>query len=391
MLFMFELNFANTEREALPAPAFFSFFSLAAGAFIAISVILSGSPAFSQDIARLRLPAYFMAGGNFDDSTIAVLIDRKKYRADIEIISSGSVLPPEGEKLLCSRVRLGGSRKSPVLKFPGLASVAADDEGYSLINYLTVREYIASVLISELETQNPDMLRALAVLVRTLVLKEINKRSSGEAGARHPGGAGFLICARTHCASYRGIVSERSYLKALSAVKDVSGMALLCDGSPVEVFYSASCGGNITRASEIYHSISGDAYFENKPCVCAAEARRWRNIYPAAELSRLFGFKIYSIEAQHSPYFIIINKKIKITFDSFISKIEKSGLVRLKSPFFEASYDRDRGAFVFNGLGIGHSAGLCIHGASIIQKRGGDYKKILNYYYKSCNLKSVDL
>ncbi|HOT77001.1 MAG TPA: hypothetical protein PK467_14525, partial [Candidatus Wallbacteria bacterium] len=87
MLFMFELNFANTEREALPAPAFFSFFSLAAGAFIAISVILSGSPAFSQDIAHRRLPAYFMAAENFDDSTIAVLIDRKKYRADIEIIS----------------------------------------------------------------------------------------------------------------------------------------------------------------------------------------------------------------------------------------------------------------------------------------------------------------
>ncbi len=385
------MNFSFNDRDFFAAPAFFQFLLIIAGAFIFSSSFPGIAPAFSEEITRGRLPEYFVRSGLFDDSTIAVLIDRKKYASDIEIISSGGVQRFFGKDFFCSKARLGGSRKSPVLMFPGFLAAVEDESGYSLINYLTVREYIASVLISELETQNPDVMRALAVLVRTLVFKEIDKRFSGGAGCRHPGEKAFLICARTHCASYRGLFSVKSYLKALSAVKDVSGMALFAGAAPVEVFYSACCGGSVTRASEIYHYVSGDGYFENKPCLCGAEAKKWRNIYPADELGRLFGFAVYSLQAQHSPYFIIVNKKFKYSFDSFISKIEKSRLSRLKSPFFEAAYDDGLRAFVLNGRGMGHSAGLCIRGSSIIQKQGGDYKKILNYYYKSCNLKSVDL
>ncbi len=338
---------------------------------------------------------YFIssAAGGFDESTIAVLIDRKKYLSEIILSGAGIIcITPAGEKINGSFVSFMDKEKKSSFTFAGeVKIIPCASGGYELINLVRVKDYIACVLISELASGDYQTWRSLAVLVRTMVYKEIIDRSCDSSEARHPGAADFLICARTHCASYRGVLSKHLYFKALKAAKGTENIILTHGGRPVYSLYSSACGGKIVRAQIIYHALSGCEYFEDKTCHCPKGLPAWKNIYDGKKLSRLFGYSVRDIETSDNPYYIVINKKIRYTFDEFISRIEKSGLTRLKSPFFKVSRGGDGAFFVIEGVGLGHCAGLCIEGARAMSKAGADFKKILNYYYKSCILKSVDL
>lgn len=230
----------------------------------------------------------------------------------------------------------------------------------------------------------------MAALVRTLVCGAALTASFDPESSRHPYEL-FLLCARTHCASYRGIISRSRFVEASRAVERVAGLALYHGGRPVHCFYSSSCGGRVKSAADIYRGAAGAPYFEEKPCPCAHSAKRWKNVYPGAALSRVLGVRVAAVETSSPPYRIVVNSKFGYTFDEFIAAIEKSSLPRLKSPDFKAAYDPGSDSFVFEGTGLGHGAGLCIAGARAMAARGDGYKKILNYYYKSCILKSVDL
>lgn len=338
---------------------------------------------------------YFIssAAGGFDESTIAVLIDRKKYLSEIIITGAGIICKtPAGEKINGSFVSFMDKEKKSSFTFAGeVKIIRSAGGGYELINLVRVKDYIAGVLISELADGDCRTWRSLAVLVRTMVYKEILDRSADSSESRHPGAADFLICARTHCASYRGVLSKHLYFKALKAAEGTENIILAHGGRPVYSLYSSACGGKIVSAQTIYHALSGCQYFEDKTCHCPKGLPVWKNIYDRKKLSRLLGYSVSDIETTDSPYYIVINKKIRYTFDEFISRIEKSGLTRLKSPFFKVSRGGAGAFFVIDGVGLGHCAGLCIEGARAMSRAGADFKKILNYYYKSCNLKSVDL
>jgi hypothetical protein len=384
----------NDEKKNLISPGFI----LICGVF---SLLFFMPCLFSPFVssAYANLPAgikpYFIpsAAGRFDEATIAVLIDRKKYLSEIIISGAGVVCRTHGgEKINGSFVSFINREKKTAFAFAGeVKIIPAAGGGYELINYLKVKDYIACVLISELAGGDYETWRSLAVLIRTMVYKEIIDRSGVSSAARHPGAPEFLICARTHCASYRGVLSKRLYLKALKAAGGSAGIILTHGGAPVYSLYSSACGGKIVRARTIYHALDGCGYFEDKICRCPAGLPAWKNIYGARELSALLGYSVRGIETAAAPYYIVINKKIRYTFDEFISRIEKSGLTRLKSPLFKASYDESGNRFILEGYGLGHCAGLCIEGARVMSDEGADYKKILNYYYKSCILKSVDL
>jgi SpoIID/LytB domain protein len=320
-----------------------------------------------------------------------VLIDKKKYLSEIRIIPGGSFFETgTGREIRYSTAVFSGREKNSRFDFPGELELASAGGWYYLINRVAVKDYIACVLISEMESEEPELVRAMAVLIRTLVFKEISDKYSDPGRARHPD-ENFLCCARTHCASYRGIISRARYLKALNAVNSAACEVLFYGGRPVHCLYSSSCGGMVKKASDIYPGAASEVYFEEKECPCRSTVRRWKSVYGRKSLSRILGFGVERVEACAKPYRIVINGKFKYTFDEFISAIEKSGLPRLKSPDFKASYDETAGSFMFEGAGLGHGAGLCISGARAMAAAGCGHKKILNYYYKSCILKPVVL
>ncbi len=347
------------------------------------------TPVFSNGAVRSYVEP---ERSGFDKSVIGVLIDKKKYQSDIRLGGSGvshdrgaAGKPPFFEAVFYNK------NEKRTFLFCGEGEIVKSGGYYCLINYLKIEDYIACVLISEFERYDYEAWRALAVLVRTMVYKEIIDRKKMDILARHPGESFFLLCARTHCASYRGVMSRPRYEKALKAVRSTVNSGLFFDDSPVDVFYSACCGGKIIEARDIYHKLPRRAYLEEKKCPCETKAYSWKNIYNVSALNSLLGFEIKSVKIMRRPYYIIINEKMLYTFDEFISRIEKSRLPRLKSPFFNAYFIKNGGFLVVEGAALGHCAGLCMAGALKMAGRGSGYKKILNYYYKSCNLKSVDL
>lgn len=59
----------------------------------------------------------------------------------------------------------------------------------------------------------------------------------------------------------------------------------------------------------------------------------------------------------------------------------------LKSTAFDCSYED--GKFVFTVRGYGHGVGMSQYGAQFMALQGSDYKEILNWYYKDCEIESL--
>ena len=352
-------------------------------AAVSVAFVLLAMPPFIFEAASEP----FVSGrAGFDSSTISVLIAKSLYSSDLQIIKSCETL--EGNARALARLKTGDG--FAVFKFAGSLEVVKNDGEYLLINKVKISDYIACVIISELDDGGDGLFAALAVLIRSLVHKEIIDRKSSERSARHPGSP-FLLCARTHCASYRGALGETILKKAAAAVKITGDQILTYKGLPVYSFYSSACSGTTIRASSIYPGVTGDDYLGEFECPCKNGLKKWRNVYDMRQMSGIFGFNVSSIESIGPPWRIVLSGKRTCTFDEFISLIEKSSASRLKSPFFSSETDEKKGAIILNGIGMGHGAGLCLKGAALLSKRGYDYKKILNYYYKSCILKTVEL
>jgi stage II sporulation protein D len=63
---------------------------------------------------------------------------------------------------------------------------------------------------------------------------------------------------------------------------------------------------------------------------------------------------------------------------------QRLGYERLPSLAFELR--AERGAFVFDGRGRGHGAGLCQWGAAGLAREGKGYREILLHYYPGADV-----
>ncbi len=317
---------------------------------------------------------------NIDSVEIAVLIDEKPFSSDFAIYKNAS------------EARIFNSRDITLFSAPGRLETVRASGKTLLINRIFVADYIAGTVFSEAGSYEPEFLSALAVLVRTMVYREIVARSRG-AGGRHASDAPYLLCARTHCASFRGAPSGVYFNMIHSAVERTRGEILKYRGEAVEVYFSSGCGGVRHTPSELYGGSVKDAdYFSSAReliCPCSAiKKRKWKAVFPAAELKRIFGFNVVSLEKTEGTA-VIVNSKIRLDFDSFMKAIERSKLGRVKSPDFNIRRDERTGDYILNGTGLGHGIGLCDDGAAALAVSGRNYREILRFYYKGCESGAV--
>jgi len=59
----------------------------------------------------------------------------------------------------------------------------------------------------------------------------------------------------------------------------------------------------------------------------------------------------------------------------------------LKSSSFDLTFDGT--SFIFTVRGYGHGVGMSQYGANYMAQQGSDYKEILNWYYKDCEIKKA--
>ena len=130
------------------------------------------------------------------------------------------------------------------------------------VSTIPLELYVARVLAGEAEPGAADAaMQALAVAIRTYAIVNDGRHRR----------EGFDLCDTTHCQVMRAS-NELSRRAALAT----AGRVLMLDGKPVEIFYSASCGGRSEGAADVWPggtrfpyllSVKDDVHNEDVPWV----------------------------------------------------------------------------------------------------------------------------
>ena len=315
------------------------------------------------------------------------------------------------------------------------------NNGFRIINYVTLEHYVWGVLNCEMSSRNPvEALKAQAIAVRSFALTE----------TKHKAQYGFDVCAATDCQVYRGFASESDV--TTQAAKDTEGLVMCYDGKIVRGYFSASSGGGYTMSSkEAWGTEKG--YLQSVKDDFTPE-HTWRTMYTFDELkTRLFnaGFgdvgQILSVGVSERNSFGAVTKLTIITTNNGAIDLNANKIMsylKLRSVTFSVgatdykeiektektpdnyyvlsadglnvipatevyvydgntvdklntssvdsySYPSDictTGTVYLNGIGNGHGVGLSQNGAFAMANAGYSYDQILKYYYTNITIEN---
>jgi len=302
-------------------------------------------------------------------------------------------------------------------------------EGLTVINDVSLEEYVTSVISSEMSASCPiELLKAHAVISRSwLVYPKFNPESVGPGNVTlHRGDEiirwygreahrDFDVCADDHCQRYQGITKAHSPVVA-QAVRETAGEMLRYGGKVCDARFSKCCGGVV----EEYRTAWDDRNVpylvplpdtdENGNVYCDTQDRallneilpgfdqetrdfyRWEVQYSGEEVRELvrarLGEDVGAIVAleplQKGPSGRIITLRVVGEYKSLvIGKELEIRRVLSRSHLYSSAFEVERadGKFVLRGKGWGHGVGLCQIGAAVMASRGKSYREILRHYY----------
>lgn len=316
-----------------------------------------------------------------------------------------------------------GSRKTG--GFRGRMQLLVKPEGFTLVNWVHLEEYVAGVVPGEMPSDWPgEALKAQAVAARTdaLVRRGTHSRQ------------GYDVCSTAHCAAYQGVEVEDS--RTLAAVAATSGQVLAGNGRILPAFYSHACGGMTQSAAEAWgkeptnfpasgiYDAEGDSrearraplrpaeledWLWDRPEVFCGTNRfasgrsfRWKKIYTRQELT-LFLDPLYHVGTIRSLR--VLNRSAT----GYVRALEVEGdkdrrvirgdairgaLGGLRSNLFVllplASRPGSGGAdcWLICGGGWGHGVGFCQVGAAEMGRQGYACEEILRHYFPAGEVKA---
>jgi stage II sporulation protein D len=327
--------------------------------------------------------------------------------------------------------------------FRGALRLVKGEAGLTVINDVSLEEYVTSVISSEMSASCPlELLKAHAVISRSWLWFPKAKSPRSENGQSesldsheilrwygreaHPD---FDVCADDHCQRYQGITKAFSP-GAADAVRATAGEFLRYNGAICDARFSKCCGGiterfatawgdeDIPYLRSVYdgpaqsHACSPEIWIRSNPgAYCNThdsellsrvlpgfdqETRdfyRWQVAYTPEELADLIKSRlavdlgpIRDVQAlARGPSGRISRLRISGERDYIIIGKEleiRRALSRthLYSSAFVA--DQESGRFVLRGAGWGHGVGLCQIGAAVMANEGNTYTQILQHYYR---------
>jgi len=243
--------------------------------------------------------------------------------------------------------------------------------------------YVARVLAPEAEPGAADAAQqALAVAIRTYAIVNSGRHRR----------EGFDLCDTTHCQVMRA-ANEISRRAALAT----AGRVLTLDGKPVEIFYSASCGGRSESAADVWPGGTKFPYLRSVPDNVHEDEVPWVLTLTLEEIRQSLvkagfgGDRLRDIEIDdrtHSGRVARLHlsglRPDAIAGDPFRMAI---GPRQLRSTAF--SMTRSGNSVRFTGVGYGHGVGMCVIGAGRRARRGETLDAILAQYFPSLTLLSL--
>jgi SpoIID/LytB domain protein len=314
--------------------------------------------------------------------------------------------------------------------------------GLTIINDISLEEYVMSVISSEMSATCPiALLKAHAVISRSWLASPVLSRDStglGNASFVRDGEiirwygreahADFDVCADDHCQRYQGIT--RAFTTAgAEAVRATAHEMLMYDGKVCDARFYKCCGGFTEEYSAAWDDRSipylvsvydgeglppamthEDWITSNPPAWCnTADAAllsailpgfdqetrdfyRWKVEFSTDELTELvtsrLGEDLGPIQGMEPLARGRSGRitRLRITGRSksiIIGKELEIRRVLSRSHLYSSAFvvSRSVGGFVLQGAGWGHGVGLCQIGAAVMADKGRLYRAILQHYY----------
>ena len=335
-------------------------------------------------------------------------------------------------------------------RFAGCLKFIVDGGKVQAVNVIGVEDYLLSVIASEMKaTASPEFLKAHAVISRSWVMAQIEKRKAGKPVCSGPDFKGtpslvtwldsrqadtapdspvreircwfdhedhhhFDVCADDHCQRYQGLTFAVGEA-VREAIDETWGQVLRYNGELVDARFSKCCGGRSERFSAAWEDVDYPylTVHEDPWCNTRDEAvlqqvlndydletkdfHDWEVRYGVEELSALFAERsgedvglITAIEPLERGGSGRITR-LRVTGTKGAVIIGKELIIRKffsKSHLYSSWFDVNfEGAqVVFRGHGWGHGVGLCQIGAAVMAASGKSYRDILQFYYPGTTL-----
>lgn len=293
--------------------------------------------------------------------------------------------------------------------YHGTLEVKETEQGYLLINEVSMEDYVKGVVPSEMPASyEEEALKAQAVCARTYAYRHLSENRLTEYGADVDDSVSFQV--------YNNQAASE---KADKAVDDTSGMIMTYENKPIEAFFFSTSAG-ATSTDEVWCE-------ETAPClksiVTDFDAKmpwyRWSVTFPVGKIEELLTANGYEIGGLEDISILRKSQGGAVTLCEFHGtagsvQIENEYTIRsilspqgleiirqdysivtdfrmLPSAYFscEKVIENERlTGFVFSGGGYGHGVGLSQNGANEMAKQGYDCFSILNYYYEGFEIKN---
>lgn len=327
--------------------------------------------------------------------------------------------------------------------FAGALKFIVDGDKVVAVNRIGIEDYLVSVISSEMKSSATlDFLKAHAVISRSWVISQMEKRRTGAGVAQAESGAGaageiirwwdhedhtaFDVCADDHCQRYQGLTNAIGD-NVRRAVDETWGQVLTYDGAICDARFSKCCGGVTERFSSCWEDVDYPYLRvlhdtpDGRPgaqCFCDTsdgailsqvlndydlESRdffNWEVRYSRARLTELvcrrsgimFGEILDLVPVERGESGRIV--RLRIVGSARTMVVGKELMIRrilseshLKSSAFDVEWQGDE--VILKGRGWGHGVGLCQIGAAVMSYRGYDYRRILGHYYPDTKIESL--
>ena len=337
--------------------------------------------------------------------------------------------------------------------FEGILRIVVEADKIVAINELPVERYLTSVISSEMSaTASPEFLKAHAVISRSWLLAQMEKRQKHQEGGDNffsfikkddelirwydrEDHTIFDVCADDHCQRYQGITKANNphVAEAIAATRgQVLTSPLIPEQSsptrslsPLSTEYeicdarfSKCCGGETEEFQYCWENTP-------KPYLVSFHDP-WCNTSDKKILSQVLNdfdqetpdFYRWTVEYSQAELSELVNRKTGIDFGTITDLVPlergKSGRIwRLKivgtkktftigkeleirralseSHLLSSAFEVEKQGdrFVLHGKGWGHGVGLCQIGAAVMGEQGKTYDEILLFYYRGAQIQRL--
>ena len=319
--------------------------------------------------------------------------------------------------------------------FEGTLRIVVEADKIVAINELPVEKYLTSVISSEMSsTSSVEFLKAHAVISRSWLLAQIEKRRQHESGGDNffsftksdnefirwydrEDHTIFDVCADDHCQRYQGITRANN-THVEEAISQTRGQVLMYDDEICDARFSKCCGGVTEEFQYCWEDTPKPYLVSFKDPYCNTNDKhilnqvlndfdqetpdfyRWEVKYTKAELSELvnrklkddFGEIIDLIPVERGKSGRIWKLKIVGTKKTFtIGKELEIRRALSESHLYSSAFDVEKtdDGFILHGKGWGHGVGLCQIGAAVMGEQGHPYDEILLFYYRGAAIKRL--